>query len=349
VHEFQVLVIGPFGESESGGIATVTRELISAQNAHAKISAASTTRLNKPTLISFLRCIHEVVLFRFEYSRGIKLVQFNLASRGSCLRKTLLSLIAPLLGLRFVFVIHGGGFLDFLLRQKPLYKRFVLWRLKQSNGVASVSSSLARGLMAQFPKYLPHVWPLANGLGQVENTTRSSALASEESVKIFFIGADSAAKGFPLFLDLADKYGGLDSKFRFVAAGGTTLGRQGNVHQLGVLNSKELQLELESAGLLVVPSKVEAMPMVILEAMKSGVPVMASKVGDIPEVLDQGALGTLFDGDFESLERAFNYFSENGEVLRRVADQAYLKWEHEYTGDAMFNRHLKFWQKSAYK
>ncbi|MCG5433890.1 glycosyltransferase [Mycobacterium sp. MYCO198283] len=52
---------------------------------------------------------------------------------------------------------------------------------------------------------------------------------------------------------------------------------------------------LAGADLLCVPSRWEAFPMVILEAMARGVPVAASAVGSIPEMLDAGRAGVLVD------------------------------------------------------
>lgn len=50
---------------------------------------------------------------------------------------------------------------------------------------------------------------------------------------------------------------------------------------------------LNAASLLVVPSRAEGVPNVVLEALASGTPVVASRVGGVAEVLEEGAAGLL--------------------------------------------------------
>lgn len=59
-----------------------------------------------------------------------------------------------------------------------------------------------------------------------------------------------------------------------------------NVHFLGLLSKSEVQRLLAGADLLVLPSRFEGFPMVALEALACGVPVVASDVGGIREILN---------------------------------------------------------------
>jgi glycosyltransferase involved in cell wall biosynthesis len=201
--------------------------------------------------------------------------------------------------------------------------------------------------MLHYQSQITTVFTLANGFGSQSRELKVIQRQSNGKVKVLFVGADTSAKGFPLFVSLAEKYGGTNSNFNFVAAGGAKRSEASNVQQLGVISPNDLQLELESAALLVVPSRVEAMPMVILEAMKNRVPVLASPVGDIPEVLSFGSVGVLFDGSWESLDLSFQHFAANQSEFVRISERAYTKWQNEYTAEAMFNRHLNFWRQST--
>ena len=70
---------------------------------------------------------------------------------------------------------------------------------------------------------------------------------------------------------------------------------QNNVHLLGNLSVKDVQLELSKANCLAIPSFQENSPLSIAEAMAVGVPVVAARVGGIAEMVEEGKTGLLID------------------------------------------------------
>jgi glycosyltransferase involved in cell wall biosynthesis len=70
--------------------------------------------------------------------------------------------------------------------------------------------------------------------------------------------------------------------------------RIGNeVELLGWLGAPERQAELGRAAVFCLPSHAEGLPMAMLEAMAAGRPVVATPVGGIPDVVQDGANGLL--------------------------------------------------------
>jgi glycosyltransferase involved in cell wall biosynthesis len=62
---------------------------------------------------------------------------------------------------------------------------------------------------------------------------------------------------------------------------------------------------LRRAGVFVLPSYAEGMPMSVLEAMASGTPVVASRVGAVPEMLENGNSGFVVEaGQLDQLAEA---------------------------------------------
>jgi glycosyltransferase involved in cell wall biosynthesis len=53
--------------------------------------------------------------------------------------------------------------------------------------------------------------------------------------------------------------------------------------------------ELSRASLLVLPSLEDNCPMAVMEAMAAGLPVAAARVGGVPDLIDHGRTGVLFD------------------------------------------------------
>ena len=72
------------------------------------------------------------------------------------------------------------------------------------------------------------------------------------------------------------------------------------VHMAGFLHGDELAAAFASSDVFVMPSKTETLGLVILEAMSSGLPVVAARAGGIPEMIEDGVSGYLFDEETEA-------------------------------------------------
>lgn len=87
---------------------------------------------------------------------------------------------------------------------------------------------------------------------------------------------------------------------RYVAALDEEITRRGlgdAVRRLGVVSDEELRREYEQATILALPSKEESSPMAIQQAMAMGLPVVASRAGGIPFLVDDGETGLLATPD----------------------------------------------------
>ena len=92
----------------------------------------------------------------------------------------------------------------------------------------------------------------------------------------------------------------------------------------GMLHGEELSAAYASADVFVMPSESETLGFVVLEAMASGVPVVAVAAGGIPDILSkQGETGYLYKpGDVEAAAGYVRTLLENGELRRTVGAAA---------------------------
>ena len=98
--------------------------------------------------------------------------------------------------------------------------------------------------------------------------------------------------------------GPMENDIRVAAAKG---GFADRVHIAGRKNAAEIANAMRAADLLCLPSWNEGVPNVILEAFTSGLRVVASNVGGIPEVLNRDFLGKLVEpGNVRELVEAFS-------------------------------------------
>ncbi|MGW2208799.1 glycogen synthase [Streptomyces sp. NPDC001781] len=98
---------------------------------------------------------------------------------------------------------------------------------------------------------------------------------------------------------------------------------------------------LTHAAVFVCPSVYEPLGIVNLEAMACGTPVVASRVGGIPEVVDHGSTGLLVDtdGDFEGdLARALDSVLADPVAARRMGEAGRARAVGEFGWDAVARR-----------
>ena len=118
-----------------------------------------------------------------------------------------------------------------------------------------------------------------------------------KGLEYFVTGVSEASKRSGLLLDMVFAGGRPDTHRQYsleIDALIDSLGLRDSVHDLGFVGDvSELMRTLD---VLVLSSTSEACPMVVLEAMAAGVPVVASKVGGVPELLEDrtdGAAGII--------------------------------------------------------
>ncbi|WP_437874933.1 glycosyltransferase family 4 protein [Sorangium sp. So ce513] len=92
----------------------------------------------------------------------------------------------------------------------------------------------------------------------------------------------------------------------------------------GVLGDDALAAELAATDALVLPSRLEGYGMVLTEAVRAGVPVLAARAGAVAEVVQDGAEALLWDDD-EGLARALSRFIDDGALRSSMSRAAVLR------------------------
>jgi len=154
---------------------------------------------------------------------------------------------------------------------------------------------------------------------------------------IGFIGRLSEEKGPRLFLDSLSEIFRKRERTRAIIVGAGPLedelralarerGLSGRVEFTGWVDSGSVATYLNQMRLCVVPSRTEGMPLLIVQAMACGTPVLASRVGGIEETLAGGNLGFLLDVLTKEhlAERVINILARNDlrEFSERIATHA---------------------------
>jgi glycogen synthase len=172
---------------------------------------------------------------------------------------------------------------------------------------------------------------IPNGIDLGEFSGSEPRPSSGGTFRILFVGRlYNAQKGIDTLLGAVDALGP-PAELRIVGedwGAGEMIARWARDRAAGiglkvlgkVARSAVLQ-EYRSADVLVLPSRFEPFGIVLLEAMASGIPVVASRVGGIPEIVEDGRTGLLVPpGEPDRLADALRTLRDDPGFARRMGD-----------------------------
>jgi glycosyltransferase involved in cell wall biosynthesis len=171
--------------------------------------------------------------------------------------------------------------------------------------------------------------------------------ATSEELIIGFSGRWSDEKDPLAFVEIAGRLSHLPIHFVMTGAGAlrskiknaiATANLGNRFHLVGEV--KDVRPWIRSYDVLILPSRLDGRPVVVLEALALGVPVIASAVGGLPEIIYDGVNGFLCQprkiGDF--VERIMRLELDR-ELLKRMKEAARLSAEQNLDARSMLSRY----------
>jgi glycosyltransferase involved in cell wall biosynthesis len=262
----------------------------------------------------FVSFFYELFFFRpdiihIHVSRGFSLIRKNIFFRISLLLK-----IPTILHLHSFYKINNG-FDD--SNFKKLTNKILVFMLNHANGIITLSP-LHMKVISSITKN-PNVFILSNG---VDNSEFDFISIGTDKQNVLFMGDLSIMKGAYDLLSAIPSvikdfpsaqfiFCGHDKKSRF----SLEVERLELISQVTipgfVTNSEKLRWFID-ASLFVLPSHEECLPMVILEAMAAGLPIITTRVGGIPDILIENENALFFDvNDIDQLTKQIKCLLKN--------------------------------------
>ena len=162
------------------------------------------------------------------------------------------------------------------------------------------------------------------------------------------LGRLTSVKGIPYLLKAARTLlrHGANVKVLIVGDGSIRLDLATQTRDMGIsenvvfLGHREDTDELlQALDIFVLPSLSEGIPMALLEAMAASRAIVASRVGGIPEIVDDGSEGFLVQPmDVDGLAASCRRLIESPDVARRMGEQARMRVERDFSATAMADR-----------
>jgi glycosyltransferase involved in cell wall biosynthesis len=113
----------------------------------------------------------------------------------------------------------------------------------------------------------------------------------------------------------------------------------------GFADRDKLKVHLKSASLLALPSLEDNCPMVVLEAMAAGLPVLAAKVGGLPDLIEEGKNGSFVDPlDASSMEQGVARMLDNIDFAKGLALNANRIAHQRYHPSVIARRHVEIYR-----
>jgi glycosyltransferase involved in cell wall biosynthesis len=150
---------------------------------------------------------------------------------------------------------------------------------------------------------------------------RALALVKERGVKLTVVTAGDGAERAPIEA-LASKLGLGPEHVRF-------LGFRSDVPDL-----------LAAADFFVLPSRMEGLPLAVLEAMSHGLPIVTTRIGGNPEVVTDGEHGLLVPiEDPAALAAALARFAEDPDLRRKLGEAGRARVAAEFSFTEMTRKY----------
>lgn len=306
---------------------------------HRCFSAGKIWRTNPATVV-----IHKLVNIKADVIHSHSYI-FLTSNQAALARK--------LVGTPFLLHLHGGLDYSPLTNDFSAQLRFHFknafydptvgkWTIEAADAVGCISKTDKKLAKNKWNINEEKLYWAPNAISSREFYRRNSG----DTLNVVFIGRAEAWKGIRVFLEVVElvRRERPDVNFFIVGEGSHKAPmrfKSSNEHMrsLGPVPHEIIPKVLSRASVLVLPSYTEGLPTVCLEALASGVPVVASRIGGLPEVVIDGRTGYLFPpGNAElSAERVLDLLSDE-QLRRRMGNRGRRLVQRHYTWDTVVKK-----------
>lgn len=288
----------------------------------------------KAALWSLFHLAEALVVARMLKRTGARHLHSHFANSGS----TVALLAGHFTGVPWSFTVHGISETDYpagvMLGDKIRHADFVAcasWFMRaQSMRVVEPShwDKMAIVRCGIDLATLPPAPPRAPGPVRLICVGRLSSEKGHSGLLVAL--AKLVAAGRPVVLELVGD-GPLGDMLRGEVA---ALGLGEHVHFIGRLDERSTLARIAAADVLVLPSLMEGLPVVLIEALALGKPVVSSWVAGVPELVEPGRTGLLFaPGDWARLAECLDRIVTDDALRAHLAVNARAPVEAEFAID----------------
>ena len=255
-------------------------------------------------------------------------------------KDVLVVLLAKMFRVRLIFHLHNKGistrqdkFID------DIFYRFVF---KKSN-VILLSNYLYQDVKKYVTETKTHICP--NGIPHINRTSSSEIKKQNEITKILFLSNLIESKGVYVLMDACSMLKQTHVPFQCIFVGNVgditvelfekelqNRGLQSKVKYIGAKYGEEKNEMLRNADIFVLPTYNECFPLVLLEALQFGLPIISTYEGGIKDIVENGKTGFLVNQkDAGQLAEKLEILIKNSDLRINMGKAGRIKFEQEFT------------------
>ena len=274
---------------------------------------------------------------------------------------TIASLLGKIFNIPVIITAHGG---DAFALQGSILSKLKAWGIQNSTVWTSNTSATAKALGNDLPK--PNIIPMGIDYKKFSSgnahTLRSNI--SPDTFILLFVGRLVKKKGvsdllhaYSLFSESNQKMTQLwivgdGSERRTLEKLSESLNIENKITFWGKIPNAQLPDFYAAADVFIAPSTIdssgdtEGQGVILLEAMASQIPVIASTTGGIPEVITHQETGLLVPaGNPASLAEAIQTLINNGQLATCLTAKAFQQVKKQYNWEIISNQFINLYLK----
>ncbi|RYL92714.1 glycosyltransferase family 1 protein [Sporolactobacillus sp. THM7-4] len=343
-----------------GGITTYVNQILNDQVASGEFSSVDVlmSRFNSDKLL--IRGVH---VHYYRYKRNLfnflsAIIQVNQAIRT--IRPDIIHVHSSFAGLfvracflfkkkrpKIVYCAHGWSF----MMEVPPYKKRMYGLLervlaRKTDRIINISNQEFIGSKKyKIPASKSLVIP--NGIDDRPLNLKDVPIALDHSrINLLFVGRFDRQKGIDILIHFFKEHP-LEN-VRLYTIGENVLDSflmkiPDNIVTLGWIDHRMIDSYYQKFDAVIIPSRWEGFGLVAVEAMKNRKAVIASNRGDLPELVQHGINGYLFDlNHLEELRRILTQL--NKQTLRAMGEKGFALYKERYTSEKLNLRLMKVYK-----
>lgn len=287
----------------------------------------------------------------FKFVRTIKKFKPSVVHIAGLQLEGFLSLLAcKLSGSKTILAIHGSSKEALSIKgvKRKIYEAMEVYTVKHADIVYGVSDYVSRWDICKYAKqYYGTIYNITDFDSKPQTSIRDTMEFSKEDVVIVSTGRIITEKGYDVLWDTIKRIGKCQHVKYVIAGEGAykeeferLVKEEGFEQQVFLIGyQSDIASVLNGADIFVICTKHETLCISLLEAANAKLPLVATNVGGIPEIIEDGENGYLVDNlDVDGFAQKLKMLIENAELRVQLGESAYKKIGTKFSKESIINK-----------